>query len=64
MAMQTREWNVVATMAILITFAYVGICAAALFLGKVDFAGFAAAVGPIAGTWIGYIARMLGEAQP
>ena len=61
MSAERREWNVVATIAVLITLVYVGVAAAAMLLGKIEFAAFRDTVLPIVTAWGGYLAHMLGS---
>lgn len=54
-----KKWNVVAIMATLLSLSYVGVAAGALFVGKLSFSEFSAAVLPIVTAWSGYLAAML-----
>jgi hypothetical protein len=58
---ETARWNVVAVMAVVLTFALVGVSAAALLLGHIDFQQFNGYVSPFVAGWLGFVARMLGE---
>jgi hypothetical protein len=57
-----KQWNVVATAAVVLTLAYVGVCATSLLMGKVDFVEFTQAVVPVLTAWGGYLASLLPRA--
>lgn len=54
-----KYWNVVASMFVLLTLGYVGVAAAELLVGKIDFAAFSSAVAPVITGWGGYFVGLL-----
>lgn len=60
--MQTRHWNTIAGLAVVVTLIYVLTIAAGLLMGRIDFVTFAGAIAPVVTALLGYMARMASEA--
>jgi len=61
--MMNRQWNVMASLAVLLVLAYAGGYVAALSIGKVDIAAFREGMLPVVTAVLGYVARMIKD-QP
>ena len=59
--MLNKQWNVVASLTVIVLLSYGGVVVYALVADKIDFAGFQSAVAPMLAAVTGYMARMLGE---
>lgn len=57
--METRKWNVVAALAVVLCIVYVGVLAAAFFMRVITASEFAQYVLPIVTAVLGYLSHML-----
>lgn len=63
MSTPQRQWNVVATLTVVVVLTYLGACAAAFFMGKVDAAMFKDMALPVVTAVLGYLAALLGKRE-
>lgn len=54
-----RYWNVAAGLAVVVVLAYIAVCTAALFMGKMDGPTFKDAVSPLVTGVVGYMAALI-----
>lgn len=57
--MSNRQWNTVAATCVVVTLLYVAGSVGALFMDKVTFKEFTAAILPVLTAWGGYLAALL-----
>lgn len=61
--MLRREWNTIATLAVVVTLAYVGGAVFAMVAGKIEFTVFAGALAPVVTAIGGWMARGAGVSE-
>lgn len=63
MSTAARQWNVVATLTVVVVLLYLGTCAAAFVAGSIDATLFKDMTLPVVTAVLGYLAALLGKRE-